>query len=393
MKVIHFITDEKFLNLAIELFEEIEELENRYINIIYDEDRPFQFITSDKVEIINISDIHDIITDPSVCDVIVIHNLSSLPCEQIMNIDKKIKVVWFSWGFDIYSNQYPQFQLIKLKNRIKTKTLNFRYRLRILNENRRLLFSKLFNKKEKDRKVFISAISRIDYYSGVYPIEYDLLKKNFFFRAKQIFFNYPTKKGLFSEENIYKQLKPKGDSIQISNSGAILGNHGNILNKMHNLNLNKRKIIIPLSYGGDSLYRSIVRKKFIKIFDGNCVPLTKFIQLEKYIELMESISVALYDYEQQAAVGNILYNLWNGSKVFLPESSLNYIFFKSIGVHVYSLDKELTQMEIDTQLQEKDILDNRIKILNYFSYDIIKNKTKKSFLLIENHIKCQNNEH
>ena len=91
MKVIHFITDEKFLNSTIELFEEIEELDNRYINIIFDEDKPYQFITSDKVEKINISDVHNIITNPSVCDVIVIHNLSSLPCEQIMNIDKKIK--------------------------------------------------------------------------------------------------------------------------------------------------------------------------------------------------------------------------------------------------------------------------------------------------------------
>ncbi|MBQ1701407.1 MAG: hypothetical protein II023_06025 [Prevotella sp.] len=188
MKVIHFITDEKFLNLAIELFEEIEELDNRYINIIYDEDRPFQFITSDKVEKINISDIHDIITDPSVCDVIVIHNLSSLPCEQIMNIDKKIKVVWFSWGFDIYANQYPQFKLVKLKNRLKPKTISIRYRLRMINERRRLFISQLLNKKEKERNDFRSAISRIDYYSGVYPIEYDLLKKNSFFRAKKNIF-------------------------------------------------------------------------------------------------------------------------------------------------------------------------------------------------------------
>ena len=115
MKVIHFITDEKFLNSTIELFEEIEELDNRYINIIFDEDKPYQFLTSDKVEKINISDVHNIITNPSVCDVIVIHNLISLPCEHIMNIDKKIKVVWFSWGFDIYNNEKPQFPLISLK--------------------------------------------------------------------------------------------------------------------------------------------------------------------------------------------------------------------------------------------------------------------------------------
>lgn len=383
MKVIHFITDEKFLNLAIELFEEIEELDNRYINIIYNEDRPFQFITSDKVEKINISDIHDIITDPSVCDVIVIHNLSSLPCEQIMNIDKKIKVVWFSWGFDIYANQYPQFKLVKLKNRLKPKTISLRYRLRMINERRRLFISQLLNKKEKERNDFRSAISRIDYYSGVYPIEYDLLKKNSFFRAKQIFYNYPTKKGLFSKSKIKDDIKPKGNSILIGNSGTKLGNHGNVFWRLSKINLQNRKVIVPLSYAGDSLYRSIVQKKGVEIFGENFVPLTSFIQLEKYIDLMESVSIAIHNIEQQAAVGNILVNIWNGTKVFLPESSLNYQFFKSLGFHIFTIENDLNQTEIDTVLSDSDIIDNRNKIIQHFSFESIRNKVRNSFLTIE----------
>ncbi|MBQ5577481.1 MAG: hypothetical protein IIT40_01320, partial [Prevotella sp.] len=76
MKVIHFITDEKHLNTTIDLFEDIKELENRYIVVTYDDETPsFSFLESKKVEMIHISEINTIISSHSICDTIVIHNL------------------------------------------------------------------------------------------------------------------------------------------------------------------------------------------------------------------------------------------------------------------------------------------------------------------------------
>ncbi|MBQ5507672.1 MAG: hypothetical protein IIT85_11145, partial [Prevotella sp.] len=180
MKVIHFITDEKHLNTTIDLFEDIKELENRYIVVTYDE-TPFNYLDSNKIERVPITDIIGIISNPNLCDVIVLHNLSSLPCEYIKDINDDIKVVWFSWGFDIYENVYPQFKLIPLKNQIKHKSYPLRYRLRILNEKRRLLFKKKDNNTKQERTNFIKAIHRIDYYSGVLSIEWNFLNNNSFF--------------------------------------------------------------------------------------------------------------------------------------------------------------------------------------------------------------------
>ena len=50
MKVIHFITDEKHLNTTIDLFEDIKELENRYIVVTYDENSFLDYLDSNKVE-------------------------------------------------------------------------------------------------------------------------------------------------------------------------------------------------------------------------------------------------------------------------------------------------------------------------------------------------------
>lgn len=386
MKVIHFITDDKFLDSAIELFEDIEELDNRYINIIFDKDEPFQYITSDQVERKQISDIYEMITNPDLCDVIVLHNLASLPCQLIKEVNAKIKVVWFSWGFDIYQNKKPQFPLIPLKHQIKPKTISLRYRLRLLNEGRRTYFKRLKVKDSHGRQDFIDAIHRIDYYSGVFPIEWDYLKKNSFFRAKQISFSYPFEKDTLKEKDLFNDLYPKGTAIQIGNSGNVLDNHRNTLWILHNLNLSNRKIFVPFSYGGNHLYQMTVCKMGKKYFGNNLILLTRFIELKKYLTLIESISISIYNTQRQIAVGNILLNLWNGAKVFLPENSINYKHFKSMGYYVFSIEKDLTQNEIDTLLPEEHIIENRKKILKYHSFEAIKEKTINSFRQIANDI-------
>lgn len=385
MKVIHFITDDKFLNSTIEMFEEIEGLNNRYL-IISDEETPFHFLTSTKVEKIKTSDINNVILDPTSTDVIVIHNLSSLPCEYIKEIHPKIKVVWFSWGFDTYNNQKPQFPLIPLKHQIKPKTMNLRYRLRFWNESLRLFFKNTNKKILIKRHIFIDSIHRIDYYSGVFPIEYDFLKKHPFFRAKQILFSYPFEKDTIKKENLYHDIFPKGKTIQIGNCGKILSNHRNTFWLLQKMDLKDRKILVPLSYGGNNLYRSTVYEKGRQLFGDKFIPLTSFIELDKYIELTKSVSVAIYNIIRQMAVGNILLNLWNGAKVFLPEDSINYKHFKSLGYKVFSLEKDLNQKGIDTLLSDEEIIENRKKILKYHSYIAIKEKTIKSFQLIESEL-------
>lgn len=386
MKVIHFITDDKFLNSAIELFEDIEELDNRYINIIFDKDEPFQYITSNQVERKQISDIYEMITNPDLCDVIVLHNLASLPCQLIKEVNAKIKVVWFSWGFDIYENKKPQFPLIPLKHQIKPKTISLRYRLRLLNEGRRTYFKRLKVNDSHGRQDFIDAIHRVDYYSGVFPIEWDYLKKNSFFRAKQITFIYPPRIEYKSFDILYKNIFPKGNTIQVSHSATVLGNHRNTFWRLRHLDLKNRKILVPLSYGGDSLYRASVCKMGKRLFGDNFIPITAFMEYDKYVALTESVSVAIHNTVRQIAVGNIYINLWNGAKVFLPEDSINYKFFTKAGFHVFSIEKDLNQEEIDTPLSQEEIISNRKLIFQYNTYKMAKEKTINSFRQIANDI-------
>ncbi len=115
LRIIHFINDEKFIDGIIEMWNSFSECENHYF--IY---KPFgrtdiklKYIRQKEyVEIINTSILRRYLNvQNDLCDVVVLHKLSVLPPYFISKIDNHIKVVWFSWGDDIYDKS-----LVSTKN-------------------------------------------------------------------------------------------------------------------------------------------------------------------------------------------------------------------------------------------------------------------------------------
>lgn len=388
MKVLHFVSDDKFVNGAISFLDEIGFLENMFYTLS-DKD-VYNYISLERIQKVSEAQVMELISDSQSCDVIVIHGLLSLPCRYILKINEKIKVVWFSLGYDVYNNSYPEFPLIRVKDIVKPHTLDF--------TNKFIYYSKWFVKecvmktlrlKNEDRRSFIPAINRIDYFSGVYPLEYDLMKENTFFKAKQIYWSYisPATKKMYRPEGLYKDIYPRGNSIQIGNNASVICNHRNIFNKLSKLNLGDRKIVVPLSYGPSRRYISSVSMAGEKLFGHNFVPLLNFMTKEDYMEYMSSISIAIYNTERQSAAGNIRMGLWNGTMVFLPENSIGYKFFKSEGFHVFTIEKDLTQENIDKGLTEEQIIDNRKILSDTTRYEILKERVINSFEIIQADIK------
>lgn len=385
MKVIHFIVDDKFINGMIDVLDEMKEFENRFY--ILSKKEKFEYITSERVQRISETDVTRIIKDSSKCDIIVIHGLLSLSYQYIREIDERIKVVWLSWGYDIYTNNtYPHTPLLPIKNQIKSGTLNF--------TNKLIYYSKWFVKeyvmrilrKEKTtRSNFIPAISRIDYFSGVYPAEYDLIKANNpFFKAKPITFHYLSlgTKTRYRKEDVDKIVPLKGRNIQVGHNAAIYGNHRNTFYMLKDMNLDGRKIITPLSYPAYFGYRpyvSSVCKSGYSLFKDNFIPMKKFVPIKEYREYMSSISVAIFNFDRQAAAGNIIMNLWNGTMVFLPEKSIGYKHFKSLGFHIYTIEHDLTQEKIDMGLTEQQIIVNRQILSQTNTYEILTENIIRSF--------------
>ena len=376
LSIIHCVTDDKFLDDAIYMFDSIEWIENKYV-IVSKKNSPFNFLKSkDVINIIHPNEFQSICEKSNSCDVIVLHGFSSLQLNLIPLINKQIKVIWFSWGYDIYSNKWPEFKLIDIPNRIKGDVAGLQ-----LYNKLKLIIKSTLKYGLSGRELFKKSINRVDYYSGVFPIEYELLKKHPFFTAKRIDFNY-TKPDLYREENLKSDPIYTGHNILVGNSASYYSNHMDSFDKIATLNLQDRKIIVPLSYGNTFKYVCKVIEYGKKLFGNKFNPITEFIPFEAYNKLLKSCSIAIFNIEQQAAVGNILIAIWNGTKVFMPTDSMGYKHFNGIGVKIYPLRNRLSQTDIDTPIEPSEIFANRYAIYRFYSFEMVKSKLEQSLKTI-----------
>lgn len=380
LKIIHFITDEKFLNGAISFFEDINKGNNRYI--VYNNPQPFSFINSSLVERKNYNQILAIVSDKNSCDIIILHNFQSLPDSLICKIHKQIKVVWYSWGFDIYDNVFPQRKLIPLKNTVKKGTLN-RYMKNLLAYHKlRLICKRCLNIVHENPFMFIKAVRRVDYYSGVFPEEYELLKKTCsFFVANETHFNYVSNNSIIKYEDV-DNIPVVGDDIQIGNSALFLLNHVNAFKLLSKFNIDGRKIIVPLSYNGNEKYIEYVKKEGFRFFGQLFTPIDTFVPYNDYKKIIGNVGVLIMNIERQAGVGNISIALWNGAKVFLPQNSVSYKHYKRHGFVVFALEN-ITLNDIVTKLTKDEILTNR-KNLALLSYDRVSKGVMDELYKIKN---------
>lgn len=381
MKIIHCVIDDKFIDATIKMFDSICNVQNEYY-LVSRNKVDFRYIKSSKVKIISFLDFEEKCIKSNLSKVVILHSFSCLSNEMIYLINSQIKVVWFSWGYDIYSNQWPEYKLIDIPNRVKGKKIQNDSLFFYIIEKIKLVTRRLLCNAAYERKIFENAINRVDYYSGVFPIEYDLLCRHSFFRAKRIEFNYVCDGDLYKEQNINKGIECGGRNIQIGNSASVYSNHLDTFEMLRDLNLSDRKVIVPLSYGNKKSYIKKVCKKGRLIFKDSFWEIVNFLSLNEYQNMLSSVAVAFYNIEQQAAVGNILMNIWYGAKIYMPKTSMGYRFFNDIGIKIYSLEEELTQEELDNSLSEEEIIKNRRIIISRFSYLAIKQRLERSLLNI-----------
>lgn len=384
-KIVHFILDEKFIDSAIELFSKIENVENEYILI---RNVPFQkrkYVINPLVKECNRWIISHVIHKQDFANVVILHSLYSLPIDLIPLIPVKIKVVWFSWGYDIYSPNPPLKPLINIQNIYWKRTKDYLLKEKI-EESDIFSYKKYLRKMvsnflwPKNEKILVGALSRIDFYSGVIPIEYDSLK-SYLPNAKLVDFNYPISKDITTSCDWKICKRKKSNSILIGNSATETNNHVDVFYLLKNLDLNLNfKLIVPLSYGSIS-YRDFVIKEGYKLFNTTFVPLIHYMAFDEYQKILNTCSVAIFATERQQAVGNILIMIWLGKKVFLSDTSILYKYFIGIGLKVFSIQKDLISLFDEFSLE--CIMNNREIISKRYSNNALIKRASQMIKEIE----------
>lgn len=365
VKIANIVKDDKFIDSLFDSMALLnDKWENDYLIVRNRKPQSYKYIkNSDRIIFVLKDTFLDFLVDQKY-DAVFLHSLTCLPASIIPKIDKSIKVFWFSWGKDIY--QMPQNKPIIQLDLIKKETQKELDKLNnpIVTQKRKSLKDYLRLIKyifcdsptNKVVKQYNNAIKRVDYFSGVLEFEYNLMKSVKDFRAKRVSFKYISIRTL---ENPGSAQLHNGDNILIGNSAASTNNHLDIIPYLKKLNLGERKIIIPLNYDNSELYIKDIANAYINEFGEKVIVLKDFMPSQEYSKLISSCSIAIFFMERQQAMGNINKTLKNGCKVFLSETNPTYSFYKDLGIKLFSVQKDLSQKEIDSPLSNEDIENNR----------------------------------
>ena len=360
MRIANIVTDEKFIDDVISLQDMLNGgFQHDYIILRQKRNYPEEFIyikNHERVETVLRTDFFRTVRQKKYV-AIFLHSLLAAPLHITAMIPDGIKVFWFSWGYDIYApigfnKPLVQIELYKEKtneilNALKSKKNTVDLRSFVLGARRYIasVVNRIFLKR---------AVSRVDFYSGVLPYEYELMKEHKFFHAKEVEYHYYS----------YRKSSPDVPFVPCNATNIILGNsadptnnHMDALEILMKLDLHGRKIIVPLSYGNmqyaDFLCETISKKSWAGI-----VAVKDFMPFEDYAKLIGSCGVSIYFHERQQATVNIFLSLRNGNKVFLSETNRIYGYLKSLGFTVFSVQRDLNQASLDTPLTESEQLRN-----------------------------------
>lgn len=360
LNYLHCMIDEKFLDGAISLFETDKRVNNTYA-LFQDGNKGnnFKFIQSNIVKCYDTKDFLRIVRG---YNVVVLHSLTSLPLSLISAIPHSIKVVWLMWGADFYNYEVCN---LKLLYPLTKKALSFRNYLGILK-------TKLLYPLRKGK--YAKALNRIDYFSGVFPYEYNLfvnLPRYPGIKAKSIDFYY-------GSTDFFIPEIPNGDFSNL-HKNIIVGNSADprnntidafrILEKYIETN-SIDNIIVPLSYGNNKVFKNNVKQLGSSLWGEKFKPLDRYMPLQDYLKLVSNCISAVFFHERQQASDNVLMQMLYGARVYMSETSLMFKYLKDKGFIVFSLQKDADL--ICTPLSNEEVMRNRqLLSQNYSSSQLI----------------------
>ena len=347
--VFHVFTDDKFFDQVAEYFDSVPNIINFYYFYNRNSNYQFKYIKNKNVTVVNSWFTYIKLMNDEKVDVVYLQGMSSpYLC---LWVNKKKKIVWWCHGIEIYCAPYffkPIIPLDLYKPLTKLERRNELWRnrhLEILLKKMYYLIVVSFCKK--------ISIRRIDYFSPVLPIDYELMKKYFKgFRAKP--FMLDAGPGIRKRYE-YKYKTSKG-AILVGNSLTYENNHLDIFEKFNSVQRSvSQKFIVPINYGGG--YGGVEHfKQIVKV--SNVLFIDTFLSKEEYFGILESVTHAIFGNIRQQAMGNIFWCLRNGIKVYLYEDSVIYKQLRRWGYIIFSIDTDLNTSSLNEVLSKSDAYRN-----------------------------------
>lgn len=147
------------------------------------------------------------------------------------------------------------------------------------------------------------------------------------------------------EENYHGKKR-----ILVGNSATEENQHIEIFELLKDKINDNIEVLVPLSYGVNA-YKEYVLSKGKEILKDAFVPIVEFMPREKYIGLLSTCDVAIFNNNRQQATGNIIVLANLGKKIYLRDDTSMWDFFKELNFKIHTINELKTSSIIE-------ILDN-----------------------------------
>lgn len=358
MKLLHIIQDEKFPDAAYKQFESIIPSCNDYI--YPNRNKKIKYLKLIKPNRVSrfayLS--RKFIKSLNRYDAVILHAMTSFALEVVARADENVKFVWIGMGFDYYdlindSHEDLYFDLTReLVRECHKNESDFSLKRLLKNIIVPFLYPNTYRKS--------SIINKVDIFCPVIRHEHELIKiKHPNFRPKIVDWNYGSQVEMFDQHGDFK-LDVKRTDILVGNSASPNNNHLEIFELLKKIKIDSNaKIIVPLSYG-DELYKNKIIERGIKFFGERFLPITEFMTILEYSQLLNRCHTMIMNHKRQQAAGNIALGLLMGAKVFLNENNPLVKFYQESGIETFSIknigDEFSTPLSFEIKEKNRKVL-------------------------------------
>ena len=350
--ILHLFDDEKVVNRSISLFEEALPEQNIYVVNV--KGKPVHVKEGNSVYFYTPSKDFDTSILKNV-DKVIFHLLNEWKIDFINDFKITAKdICWAVWGHDMYNSilvdfGYNIYYEPGYVSPIKTSIFRLLHSIGIIHPATRRKLDFIRNRiallKTSEEEYAIQKM-----YIGKY------LPKNFTEVPSNMYYSI---EDILGEDLVNKYVS--GNMIMIGNSCSFSNNHLYAFKYLKKLNIDQKKIVVPLSYGGNTRYKDHVLSEGKRCFQDKFNPLLGFIPLDEYNTYLLNSPICIYGHWRQESVGNLIVSLYLGAKVFISKKSPLLPKYRKLGIHIFCLE-DMTQSDIDQPLT-KEQRDNNREIL------------------------------
>lgn len=342
MKIAHLTANEKFTDLSARQFEEASPESNHYFIFCEDDISTRAQYAIENCHAQRIDSQYPttkLLEELSQFDLIVFHSLYHKFARLALALPREQRLLWIFWGSEVY-NDYAEAD----KANCGTQTARlWRYKpTQVIARRLKQWSDQLLTKIQATRSIKLSdkelvqIIQRMDYVGSFMDEDIQKIREYISFDAKAFWFSYSD----LSQLTVGMQGKQlRGNGILFGNSATYSNNHLEVIQQLSHLDLSDHKIICPLSYG-DIQYRDLILNQ-AQTLGSSFHPLTDFMSLEEYNQILLTCPVAIMGHYRQQAVTNIMALIWLGTRLYLSERNPVYHYLKRIGIELYSIEQDL----------------------------------------------------